>query len=365
MKKTDNNNGIPAGIFQVAKNLCLLIVIYFTVNTFSFCSISPDRTGSIRLMFYNVENAFDTRDDPATEDNEFLPDGVRRWTNGRYENKLNNIYKAIIAAGEGEPPEIIGFCEIENSGILQDLISKTYLSKYEYGIIHEDSHDRRGIDVCMLYRKDIFKLSTYDYWMPESLNPEEFSSRSVLYAKLSYGSDTIHIILNHWPSRRGGVLSGEPMRRLMAAMVRNKVDSISHQVNIAKIIIAGDFNSIPAESEMKMLAGSDSGLVNLSAVPSERGEGTYRYQGIWELFDQVIVSDDLLNCNEGLSTEQEDMHIFKPGFLLTEDPVYPGSSPFPTYKGYRYSGGFSDHLPVLLFLHPRNLPEQAQSRDPL
>jgi predicted extracellular nuclease len=346
--------------------LHLIIVIFFTVNT-TFSVKGQNEPGGIRLMFYNVENAFDTSDDPATEDNEFLPGGVRRWTNSRYENKLNNIYKTIVAAGEGQPPEIIGFCEIENSGILKDLISKTYLSKFNYGIIHEDSRDRRGIDVCMLYRKDILKLSGYDYWIPEGLNREEFSSRSVLYAKLSYGNDTLHVILNHWPSRRGGVLSGEPMRRLMAAMVRSKVDSISERSTIAKIIITGDFNSTPAESEMKLLLGSVSGtvLVNLSTAASERGEGTYRYQGIWEVFDQVIVSEDLINSSKGFSTGQEDMHIFKPGFLLADDPVYPGPSPFPTYKGYRYQGGFSDHLPVLLFLHPHDLPGQIPAPGPL
>jgi hypothetical protein len=306
-------------------------------------------------MFYNVENAFDIVDNPATDDNEFLPDGVMRWTRGRYETKLNNIYKTIIAAGEGEPPELIGFCEVEDSTILKDLISKTYLSKYEYGIIHEDSPDRRGIDVCMLFRKDVFKLETYEYWIPEGLDVNEFSSRSVLYAKLSSGSDTIHIILNHWPSRRGGVLSGESMRKLIASTIRNKIDSISAESSVTKLIITGDFNSTPDQSEMKMMTGfTGDGLINLSTEPARRGEGTYRFQGIWELFDQIIVSSDLLNSNEGFSTGENDMHIFKADFLFTDDPLYPGLSPFPTYKGYRYQGGFSDHLPVLLYLHSRH-----------
>jgi hypothetical protein len=340
--------------FKVCRKSYFFIVILFTINLRAFSLISSHEPGDIRMMFYNVENAFDIIDNPATDDNEFLPDGLRRWTRGRYETKLISIYKTIIAAGEGEPPELIGFCEIENSTILNDLISKTYLSKYEYGIIHEDSPDRRGIDVCMLYRKDLFKLVAYDYWIPYGLK-DEFSSRSVLYAKLTAGRDTIHLILNHWPSRRGGVLSGESMRRLIAATIRNKADSISEKNSLVKIIITGDFNSTPEQTEMKMLTEPESGisLINLSTASSKAGEGTYRFQGIWELFDQVIVSTDLINSSEGFSTGEEGMHIFKAGFLLTEDPVYPGLSPFPTYKGYRYMGGFSDHLPVLLYLHYR------------
>lgn len=339
--------------FQIFRKSYFIIVILLTIYPGRSVSDAFGGNGDVRLMFYNVENAFDTTDDPATDDNEFLPEGTRRWTHERYEAKLNNLYKAIIAAGEGEPPEMVGFCEIENSGILNDLIGKTYLSKYDYGIIHKDSPDRRGIDVCMVYRKDLFKIIAYNYWIPDGLKNKEFSSRSVLYAKLSYGSDTLHLILNHWSSRRGGVLSGEPLRRLMSAMVRNKVDSISKSCNIAKIIIAGDFNSTPEENNMKILAGPGAGtkLINLSSLPSERGEGTYRFKGVWELFDQVIVSGDLVNCKEGLKTAQDDMHIFRAGFLMADDPVYPGLSPFATYRGYRYQGGFSDHLPVLLCLH--------------
>jgi predicted extracellular nuclease len=307
-------------------------------------------------MFYNVENLFDTVDDTLTDDNEFLPDGLMRWTPGRYDKKINSIYKTIIAAGEWEPPDIVAFCEIENRKVLEDLIYGTNLSKFNYRIIHEESPDRRGIDVCLIFRNKSITPVYYSYLIPPEIDRKDFNSRSVLYAKLLIETDTVHLFVNHWPSRRGGVLAGENFRLQISSMVREKADSIFKSNHSSKIIIVGDFNSSPDDEAIQTLISSHDSLkylVNLSGFLNLKFPGTYRYMGTWEMIDQVIVSDGLLSGRTGVFTEKDQLRIFNPGFLLIKDPKYPGSCPFATYRGYKYQGGFSDHLPVLLDLKIR------------
>jgi hypothetical protein len=315
---------------------------------------------NVRFVFYNVENFFDIYDDTLREDNDFLPQGLMRWNHRRYIDKINSIYKVIAAAGEWDSPAIAGFCEVEKRSVLQDLINDTYLQKYNYGIIHEESGDPRGIDVCLIYRKDVVKLLSYRYIRPAGLREEEFRTRSVLYSKWLISGDTIHLFLNHWPSRRGGVLAGESLRTGISGMVKEKADSISKSVNKqAKIIIAGDFNCTPGDNEISTLtetnanSGNEPPMVNLSEISANKGLGTYRYMGTWEMIDQVIVSDWLLKCSTGLYTDTGLFRIFDPEYLLRRDPAYPGFTPFSTYRGYRYQGGFSDHLPVILNLIKR------------
>jgi predicted extracellular nuclease len=310
----------------------------------------------VRLMFYNVENLFDTSNDTLTEDDEFLPLGLRRWNSRRYYSKISSVFKAIVAAGEWHPPAIIGLCEVENRKVLEDLVYGTNLSRYNYGIVHKDSPDPRGIDVCLIYLKDVATIVSYRYLVPADAGSDKFETRSVLYAKFLITDDTLHLFVNHWPSRRGGVLAGEDQRLSIARMVKSKADSIaSASDGKAAIIIMGDFNSTPDDNVLNQLSGTySSGLpmVNLAAdIPSQTG--SYRYMGTWEMIDQVIVSEMLVKNEGGLLKEPALFKVFRPSFLLMNDPVYPGLSPFPTYRGYRYQGGFSDHLPVLLDLNFR------------
>jgi hypothetical protein len=318
---------------------------------------SQERADSlpVRIMFYNVENLFDTADDPLTKDDEFLPDGLMRWNITRYRKKINSVYKTIIAAGEWNPPAIIGFSEIENRKVLEDLVYGTRLSNYGYGIIHEDSPDTRGIDVCMIFRQDLVRVIEYKSWIPASVSRSDFHSRSILYIKCIILGDTIHMMINHWPSRRGGVLAGEPLRKEIANMLRNSVDSLSNVSSAnPKIIILGDFNCGPDDSVIQILVGQkesrDTQLINLAEQFNSTSSGTYRYMGTWEMLDQIIVSDGFMNCARGLYTDPVNFRIFKPDFLLKDDSKYPGLTTFSTYRGYRYQGGFSDHLPVLLDL---------------
>lgn len=337
------------GIFyRIAGTLVFLVLLTYRGHS------QDAGTQSERIMFYNVENLFDTYNDSSKDDDAFLPGGVMRWNLSRYNKKINSLYKTIVAAGEWNSPEVVAFCEIENRKVIEDLVFDTYLSKYKYGIIHEESPDQRGIDVCLIYRKDCVSILDYKYWIPSGIMKKDFTSRSVLYAKVAIDNDTVHLIVNHWPSRRGGVLSGEDLRMKIAEMVREKTDSVMNESpNGAKIIILGDFNCTPDDQVIRsLLVSSDSinFLVNLSEKMALKGEGTYRYMGEWEMIDQIIVSNKFLTCDNGLYTNDKMLKIFRPDFLLQKDPKYPGFTPFSTYRGYKYQGGFSDHLPVLIDL---------------
>ena len=338
------SGGIAARI-----NGTLLVLMLLSIKGYPQEDAPP-----VRIMFYNVENLFDIYDDTLTDDDEFLPSGIRRWNYQRYSRKINSVFKTIMAAGEWEPPAIAAFCEIENRKVLEDLIYGTNLSKYNYRIIHKDSPDERGIDVCLIYRNDIAEIIDYHYFKPAELG-NEFTTRYVLYARLLIDADTVHFFVNHWPSRRGGVLAGEALRTRIAETVREKVDSLAGAHSSPKIIITGDFNATPDDRVTAILTSyskHDISMINLSAAISGR-QGTYRYIGAWETIDQVIISDALINCSGGVFTGPGLFRVFRPDFLMKKDQKYPGLTPFSTYSGYRYQGGYSDHLPVLLDLKLR------------
>lgn len=341
-------------IEMIFRKSAVAFVLMLSIHCLVF---SQDRidTLSVRVMFYNAENLFDTEDDSIKDDIEFLPGGLMRWNKSRYYGKINSVAKVVIAAGEWNPPAIVGLCEIENRKVLGDLVYGTPLSAIGYGIIHEESPDIRGIDVCMLYRRDLVKVLDHRLLTPENLESGEFHSRGVLYAKCVVLTDTLHVFVNHWPSRRGGVLAGEELRGVMACMVRHAADSLCLASDgKAKVLIMGDFNSTPSDPLMSELidpdSASDCSLKNLSDGLRSGPGGTYRYQGTWEMIDQIIVSGGLLESGKGLYTGKEHFRIFSQDFLLKNDEKYPGMVPFSTYRGYSYQGGFSDHLPVLLDL---------------
>jgi hypothetical protein len=300
------------------------------------------------VMFYNVENLFDTADDTTKEDDEFLPEGSRRWTEKRYWQKINALSRVIAAAGEWELPALIGLCEVENEDVLKDLAYGSILSAGGYGIVHRESPDSRGIDPALLYRRDLIRISDCRSWVPEVKEGEVFNSRNLLYVKTVFNNDTLHVILCHWPSRRGGVMAAENIREKIANLVRTKEDSIqSASCNTASVIIMGDFNATPDDTVMSVLTqGGD--LVNTAKTLSDKGKGSYRYQGKWEMIDQILVSKSMTDGEGPFYADPLTFRVFDAPFLLADDADYPGKKPFPTYGGYKWTGGYSDHLPVII-----------------
>lgn len=344
---------------------------FFTISTFPslisalffiliFSSCNAQETGRNRVMFYNVENLFDTVNDTLIRDEEFLPDGEKKWSNDKFYTKLNHIYKVMISCGEWDPPAIVGLCEIENRFVLEKLIYNTPLKKFDYRICHYDSPDERGIDVALIYRKAYFTPDTsYPISVRFPFEPGN-KTRDILYVKGVIGSgETLHIFVNHWPSRYGGYQATAPNRNYCAQVLRNSVDSVCKNDSSARILIMGDFNDGPYDESLKNHLGaavdsfslSKDGLVNLSAIfDREEHVGTLKYKENWDVFDQLIVSGNLLNDTAGLYVTKQEANIHNPDFLFMEDEKYLGIRPFRTYLGFRYIGGYSDHLPVYLDL---------------
>jgi len=320
----------------------------------------PDNPLRYRIMFYNTENLFDTRDDSLTDDNEFTPQGAMHWTYNRYNAKLISLFKTIIAVGGWQPPDVIGLCEVENEFVLSDLLNKTPLLKYPYRIIHANSPDRRGIDVAAVYNSKTVRVLRTAYL---KVGKADLFTRDILYFKAVISRDTCHFFMNHWPSRSSGQLRKESNRFSAASRLSQITDSLLSLKTNARIIIMGDLNDEPEDpSIMEILKaktelskpGSGS-LYNLSVAP-DRGPylGTIKFRGNWSLFDQIIVSGSLMAGRRGLYIMPDGYRIFGASFLLSEDKKYNGFQPFRTYNGYKYQGGFSDHLPVYADLYVRD-----------
>jgi len=300
------------------------------------------------VMFYNVENLFDTTDDTTKDDDEFLPGGSRRWTERRYWQKINALARVIVAAGEWELPALIGLCEVENEKVVSDLAFRSILSGAGYRIVHRESPDPRGIDLALLYRQDLTRIVDSRSWIPSQPEGGTYNSRNLLYAKTVMGNDTVHLILCHWPSRRGGTLAAADVRESIAELVRVKTDSLqASSGDTASIIVMGDFNAVPGDPVIKILS-DDNSLINFAEKTAGRGIGSYRYQGRWELIDQIFVSRSMTDPGRELYADPLSFRVFDAPFLLADDPDYPGKKPFPTYGGFKWSGGYSDHLPVLV-----------------
>ncbi|MBT6836711.1 MAG: hypothetical protein HOA61_11765, partial [Bacteroidetes bacterium] len=216
---------------------------------------------SLHIMFYNVENLFDTLDDPRTNDNDFLPNGSYNWHSYRYYDKLNKIAKVVLATGGWDDIDLIGLCEIENRKVLDDLVFHTPLKSNKYEIIHKESPDRRGIDVALLYSRDKFKPIYYAFTKIIFPFDSSIRTRDILYAKgVVLNRDTLHLFVNHWPSRRGGKEVSEKRRVYVASVLREKVDSILKHNASSNIVIMGDFNDEPMDRSIQEIlnAGFDS-----------------------------------------------------------------------------------------------------------
>ncbi|QQS51828.1 MAG: hypothetical protein IPM71_03640 [Bacteroidota bacterium] len=299
------------------------------------------------MMFYNVENLFDTIDNPATRDEEFLPEGANQWSSSRYWRKVKSLYQVITAAGDSQPPEIIALCEVEEIIPLYHLTRSTPLSKFQYNIVHHDSPDERGIEVALLVRKDKFKIIYHKAIRIRFPSDSSNHTRDILQVGMLIGADTLHVFVNHWPSRRGGQAQSEPLRLYTAQVLLEAIDSLKKKNSQSKCVITGDFNDEPDNASLQMIT-EGANLVNLSQDLKKSCKcGTIKYQSHWSMFDQFLVSGSLLG-NEGVHTHNYAIRILDNPFLLTTDSVYGGLKLFRTYQGPRYLGGYSDHLPVVL-----------------
>jgi len=304
----------------------------------------------VRIVFYNTENLFDTRKDTLKRDEEFLPEGLYRWTPGKFYRKVQSIAKVLLSTGGWDPPEIIGLAEIENRSVLNTLVYRLPLAPFEYKIVHYESNDIRGIDVALLYRPDKFKVVYSAPLAVKIKSDTAFRTRDILYVKgLINNKTVVNLFVNHWPSKLGGEAISRPHRLAAAHRLLEAVDSLQKIEPDSRIVIMGDLNDTPTSDVVRILE-RERPLINLMDVADSKksDKGSYKFNGKWSVIDQIIVSEPLLKQNE--------LHvnvgacIFAPSYLLIPDEKYGGVKPFRSFIGPRYSGGYSDHLPVFIDL---------------
>lgn len=326
------------------KNIFVLF-LFLSISVFCASCSSSDTTV---IAFYNFENLFDAVDDSLKNDSEFLPESRKQWTNERLKVKMANLSVVIKDLNA----DILGFCETENEAVVKEL-NDNYLSSLKYDIAYLESPDGRGIDVGMYYNSEKFSLiSVTGDTVPSVV--DLYPTRLVLYVKLKMkDSDThIHCFVNHWPSRRGDGGKTE-LYRINAALTLKKriteIFSIDPQANVVSI---GDYNDEPENISIKdSLAAflfyngveidEDYMLFNISYSTKREGKGTYNYQGQWNQLDQMIISKNLLGYYV-----PESFTILKEDYLLQKGNDKYTGTPFPTYGGNKYLGGYSDHLPI-------------------
>jgi len=292
------------------------------------------------VLFYNVENLFDTKDDPATNDQDFLPTSEMAWTEDRYWTKLEHLAEAI-AMTDGELPEFLGLAEVENGTVVKDLAEEQALAKAKYAVVHYDSPDERGIDVALLYKRDHFTLEQSE---PLHVDLGDDRTRDILHVELSRAGHNYHVFVNHWPSRREGAEKSQPKRMAAAKVLRTAVDRVKSGPT-THVIIMGDFNDTPQNNSIQKGLGATCGirsakLVDLMCVDQPEGSGSYMYHGEWSYLDQFIV--DPLTAKE-----VESARAFSDERIMFNHPKN-GPSPDKTYSGGHYKGGYSDHLPVVM-----------------
>mgnify|MGYP001800936482 CR=1 FL=1 len=311
--------------------------------------------------FYNFENLFDTEDDPNIRDEEFTPEGSKRWTPELYQEKLDHLAEVISQIGTDLTPDglaILGTAEIENRKVLEDLVKHRKLRSRNYKIVHFDSPDKRGIDVGLIYQPKYFTPTHVEAIKVNPILPsgDTLFTRDVLLVSGLFDGDSLHVLVNHWPSRRGGAKRSQPLRNLAAMSNKMAIDKIRKRDPDARIVIMGDLNDDPtspsvkdvlqAKSKPKKTAKDE--LFNPMHEYYKKGIGTTAYRDAWSLFDQIILSGSLLNPRDN-GYRYYKAEVFNKPYLTQKTGQFKGY-PMRTFVGDEYRGGYSDHFPVYIYM---------------
>ncbi len=322
------------------------------------------------IAFYNVENLFDTENHPFTFDDDRTPEGKDVWTEEKYRDKLKNISKVLSEIGKdatGTSPTIIGLCEVENRRVLEDLLNEEALINFNYGIVHYDSPDRRGIDVALIYKKSIFKLTNsqsrrlmiYDFVDQE----KRVYTRDQLVVSGLLDGEKVYFMVNHWPSRSGGEARSSYKREKAASLNQKIIDSLFQVDPYAKIISMGDFNDDPTNRSLKEILKTKASpeetalreIYNPMEKMLKQGLGTLAYRDGWNLFDQIMLTGGFLQKDYS-EYQFYKAGIFNKNYLHTPSGQYKGY-PFRSYGYGGYVGGYSDHFPVYIYLIKEVVPK--------
>lgn len=352
---------LEAKTIKRCASACLFFVVLYQAFLPFQCSAQTVEQVQ-KVMFYNCENLFDPTDDPDKQDDDYTPAGSHHWTSYRLYEKLLNLSKVVVAAGEGTPPMLIGLAEVENDSVVQRLIGGTPLRRWEYQYVMTHSDDVRGINVALLYQPMDFRLLGYKpvkISMPQGSKP----TRDLLHVwGRIVNADTLDIIVCHLPSRLGGTIKSNANRVAAYMALGHLVDCVNHCRLNPHVIVMGDMNDTPQSRLMRKSLDWDTSLHNLMQPLQNallRGKisfGSHKYKGKWRFIDQFWVNtsmaktinpDNQHNC----SVWVEGADVVHESFMMVEDETHLGHRPLRSFYGFRYEAGFSDHLPITLNLH--------------
>jgi len=334
--------------------LIVITTVIFSVNLFA-----QEKYKIASIGFYNVENLFDMEDDTATVDEEYLPTGPNLWTTDRYQKKMTNLAEVISKIGTDKAPKgisVLGLCEIENKKVLEDLVKQEAIAKRNYKYVHYDSPERRGVDVALIYNPSHFRVTSSRAVPLRIPDMPDFFTRDQLVVSGILDGEPMHFIVNHWPSRRGGEKRSAPLRIEAAKLCRSIVDSILKTDSTAKIFIMGDLNDDPVNKSVTKHFGAlcdstgmtSTQLYNPMCDMLKKGIGSLAYRDSWNLFDQIIITGNVVKGNNK-GYKYYTTKIFNEPFLMQKEGAFKGY-PFRTYVGNTFQGGYSDHFPAYMYI---------------
>jgi len=347
--------------FSITPVLLLAIFLSIAGNAQNKVASNSDKKVNVQLScvaFYNLENLFDTINNDNVNDEEYTPEGPNKWNYYKYNAKLQHMSYAISQIGLDYSPvgvAILGVSEIENRGVLEDLVKQPDLAKRSYEIVHYDSPDRRGVDVGLIYNPKLFIVTNSKSYRLKMEDPE-FLTRDQLMVSGYLQGEKVHVIVNHWPSRYGGDVASSSKREAAAALTRSISDSLFRVDPKAKIIIMGDLNDDPTDKSCAVVLGAkkeakdvkDGELFNTLWNTLENGVGSLAYNDQWNLFDQIIVSAELTHGDRS-KLKLWKAEVFNRSFLTQQEGKYKGT-PWRTHSGGAWTNGYSDHYPTLIYL---------------
>ena len=332
------------------------------LSFFFHAGIQAQETDQYKIAcvgFYNLENLFDTVDDPLTNDAEFLPNGSYTWDSTKYANKLHNLSTVIADLGTDVSPDgvaVLGVCEIENRDVLEDLVAMPKLKARNYKVVHYNSPDARGVDVGLLYQEKYFKLKHSASYRLVFANDSSYATRDQLVVTGDMDGEDVSIIVGHWPSRRGGQQASEPNRIQAAQLARKIIDSLLNSNPFAKIILMGDLNDDPinksvtdyirAKGSIAKMKNGD--MYNAMYDHFKSGNGTLAWNDAWNLFDQMILSEAFVSADASTYVFHKSF-VYNKEYMKQTEGNYAGY-PKRTHAGGAYLNGYSDHFPVYMVL---------------
>ena len=316
-----------------------------------------------KVVFYNFENLFDTINDPDVLDEEFTPEGLKRWNSTKYNKKIANLERVLfdIAVEDKDFPAVIGVSEIENRNVMEDVIAQSKLAHADYRVVHYDSPDLRGVDVGFYYRPDVFKLegsAPIPFHMPEL---PDFRTRDFVTMWGTIDSEPFFFLVSHWPSRLGGKEASDPKRMAAARRVKEIVDSVQCANPATKVVVMGDLNDDATDDSIVEGLGAKGkpqevqpgDMFNPFIALLKAGYGTLAYRDSWNLFDNIVVSANLVDAPAGtlrlLAVGKFYGGIFRRPYMIQKSGQYKGY-PLRTFVGNDFQGGFSDHFPVYIYI---------------